>query len=258
MNRRFALIAALSAMLSLTACGGGSDGDSSPKVYDAPALVKTDTVVGTGTAAALNTMISVKYTLWLLDTTKADSKGSLIEGPASFTTYLGTTGLIQGWIQGIPGMKVGGKRTLIVPASLGYGAAGSGKVPPNSGLVFDVELTEVVPVYDAPALVKTDTTVGTGAEAVVNKNVTVTYTLYQYDSTKADFKGTKVEGPQAMTTLLADSKVIPGFVQGVTGMKVGGKRTIVIPSSLGYGKDGSGKIPPNSGLVFDIDLTAVN
>ena len=143
MNFKFPLIAAFAALLTLSACGGGGGGSSAPTVYDAPALVKTDTVVGTGAEAAVNSTITVNYTLWLYDTTKTGNKGTQIDSGTGFKTVLASSSLIQGWVQGIPGMKVGGKRTLTVPASLGYGSSGSGKVPGNSGLVFDVELTAV-------------------------------------------------------------------------------------------------------------------
>ena len=142
MKRRLALIAAFSAVLGLSACGGGSDdSSSSAQVYDAPALVRNDTVVGTGAEALASSTVTVNYTLWLYDTTKAQSKGARMDGPATLTRRLGD--LIPGWQQGVPGMKVGGKRTLIVPSSLGYGTRGSGAIPPNAGLVFDIELTAV-------------------------------------------------------------------------------------------------------------------
>ncbi len=145
MNIKLPLIAAFSALLALSACGGGSDSAPAPQVYNAPALVKTDTVVGTGAEAAVNKTITVNYTLWLYDSTKANFKGTQIDSGTGFQAVLksGLGGVIDGWVQGIPGMKVGGKRTLIVPASLGYGSNSNGAIPANSGLVFDVELTAV-------------------------------------------------------------------------------------------------------------------
>lgn len=149
MKRRVALITAVSAVaavLGLSACGGGGGGggdddtpSSSVKVYDAPALVKTDTTVGTGAVVAAGSTVDATYTLWLYDSTKADFKGTHVQGPASASFSL--NGVIAGWSQGIPGMRVGGKRTLIVPSSLGYGAAGQTGIPPNSGLVFDVQVS---------------------------------------------------------------------------------------------------------------------
>jgi peptidylprolyl isomerase len=254
------MIAALSAMLGLSACGGGSDdgGSSSPPktVHDASALVKTDTVVGTGTEAMAGATVTVNYTLWLYDPNATGSKGTKVEGPAPLTGALSS--LITGWQQGVPGMKVGGKRTLIVPSNLGYGAQSSSSIPANSGLVFDIELTAVTnppPVHDAPALVKTDASIGTGPEVPANSIVKATYSLWLYDPTVPTFKGTLLEGPGTLELPL--SSLIAGWRQGVPGMKVGGKRTLIVPSTLAYGTTGGGAIPPNAGLVFDIEVTDV-
>jgi FKBP-type peptidyl-prolyl cis-trans isomerase FkpA len=108
------------------------------------------------------------------------------------------------------------------------------------------------------ALTKTDTTVGTGAEAVAGKYVKVKYTGWLYNEPSADKKGSQFDSGTFPFQLNAN-KVIPGFDQGVTSMKVGGKRTIIIPSSLAYGASGNGPaIPPNAGLVFDVELLQVS
>lgn len=135
------MAAACAAVLSLSACGGG--GASEPEVISVPAALKTiDSVVGTGAEAANGKKLTVKYTGWLYSTTAADNKGSQFEtGTYAFT--LGVDPVIAGWTQGLPGMKVGGKRTLHIPSSLAYGKNGRGPIPPNSGLVFDVELLKV-------------------------------------------------------------------------------------------------------------------
>lgn len=109
------------------------------------------------------------------------------------------------------------------------------------------------------ALKIVDTTVGTGASADAGKTATVTYAGYLYDVRIADTKGTRFDSGSFSFKLGAGS-VISGFDTGVTGMKVGGKRTVTIPASLGYGSTGAGNgtIPPNAALVFDIELTVVN
>ena len=147
MKLKLPLIAAFVAVLGLTACGGGGGGSTAGTTVESPlALSKSDIVIGTGATAALGNQITVNYTLWLYSSTAAGFKGTQIESGSGAVLVLasGPGGVIEGWVQGIPGMKVGGKRTLVVPGSLGYGASGSGtKVPPNAGLVFDVELTAV-------------------------------------------------------------------------------------------------------------------
>ncbi len=95
---------------------------------------------GTGEEAKNNDLVSVHYTGTLLDGTKFDS--SLDRG-SPFEFVLGAGSVIQGWEQGVLGMKVGEKRKLVIPPHLGYGASGSGIIPPNAYLVFEVELLEV-------------------------------------------------------------------------------------------------------------------
>jgi FKBP-type peptidyl-prolyl cis-trans isomerase FkpA len=150
-SRRSVLLLALSASLGLAACGGGGDSsgtpiNNDPNGWNAVTTLKvTDTVVGTGAVAAAGKKATVNYSLWLYDVRIADTKGTFLEtGPYQFT--LGTTPLsvIPGFDQGVTGMKVGGKRTVTIPASLAYGSTGSApKIPPNAALVFDIELTAV-------------------------------------------------------------------------------------------------------------------
>jgi len=107
----------------------------------ATALKSTDQVVGTGAVAAEGSKITVKYTGKLTDGTVFDSTEKQGGTPATFTLSKGS--LIDGWVQGIPGMKVGGKRHLVIPASLGYGDKANGSIPANSTLEFDIELVDV-------------------------------------------------------------------------------------------------------------------
>jgi len=119
------------------------------------------------------------------------------------------------------------------------------------------------PVYSPATLTKTDSSIGTGAEAVAGKTVKVHYTGWLYNTTVANLKGAQFDssaGKAPYPFTMGANQVIAGFEQGVLGMKVGGKRTVLIPSNLGYGANGGagGAIPPNSGLVFDIELIEVN
>jgi FKBP-type peptidyl-prolyl cis-trans isomerase FkpA len=143
MKFKFPLVAAFVAMLSLTACGGGGSPSNSNIPVASPAqLNKIDTLVGTGAEATNGKKATITYTGWLYSDTAANHKGTQFESN-SFSFTLGAGGIISGFDQGVLGMKVGGKRTIEIPASMGYGASGSGPIPPNSGLVFDVELTKV-------------------------------------------------------------------------------------------------------------------
>ena len=98
-----------------------------------------------------------------------------------------------------------------------------------------------------------DLTVGTGAEAVAGRTLDMRYTGWLTNGNRFD---SNVGGP-AFSFTLGAGMVIPGWDQGVAGMKVGGKRKLVIGSALGYGPGGSGPIPPNATLVFDVELVAV-
>lgn len=125
-------------------------------------------------------------------------------------------------------------------------SGGSEKAPrisekPNQGAVMELQ--------------KTDIEVGTGAEAVAGKNVTVNYVGTLTDGTKFD---SSYDRNESFSFPLGGGRVIKGWDQGVEGMKVGGKRKLVIPPELGYGSRGAGaSIPPDSTLVFEIELLGV-
>ena len=144
MKLTFPLIAAFAAMLALTACGGGSGdtGGSSTPVSSPTVLTKTDQAIGTGAEAVAGKRATVQYTLWLYSASASDFKGTRMEA-GEFPFVVGGNGTIVGFDQGVTGMKVGGKRTLLVPASLAYGSRGNHPIPPNSGLVFEVTLIKV-------------------------------------------------------------------------------------------------------------------
>ncbi|MCU6497763.1 FKBP-type peptidyl-prolyl cis-trans isomerase [Rugamonas sp. A1-17] len=286
MKSMFQYIAAVACVAALTACGGGAKTPTAV-VVPQPAFKLTDTVVGTGTQPAAGDLVVINFTGYLYDSTKADFKGAKVESsvdtgkPATpFTVGVGS--VITGWDQSILGvspvaaMKVGGKRTAILPANLVYGAAtrdvpnpnpyGYAAIPANSPMVYDLELVDVVKstvpvnVPPPPTLLSVDTLVGTGATVAAGQTVTVNYALYLYDGTRADLRGPLVQttiGAAAQDFVLADGKVITGWIQGVPGMKVGGKRTLTVPPGLGYGAVAQTNIPANSTLIFDIVLVGV-
>jgi FKBP-type peptidyl-prolyl cis-trans isomerase len=132
---------ALLATLLLTACG---EAPTAPGSY-APFSTQ-DLRVGTGLQAIAGSVVNVNYTLWLYDASKPENKGILIEtnftsSPFAFT--IGTGSVIEGWDKGIPGMLEGGLRRIVVPPSMAYGPARQGLIPPNSTLLFEVELLTV-------------------------------------------------------------------------------------------------------------------
>jgi FKBP-type peptidyl-prolyl cis-trans isomerase FkpA len=111
-------------------------------------LVKTDEQVGDGTEAVAGKQVTVHYSGWLYDAAKPDTKGKPFDSSRTrnepFSFRLGGGQVIQGWDEGVAGMKVGGRRRLTIPPEKGYGARGAGGViPPNATLKFDVELLAV-------------------------------------------------------------------------------------------------------------------
>ena len=138
--RSFAVVATvLLASSVFSACGG------SPTTPSAP-FSQSDVRVGTGASAASGNTLMVNYTGWLYDASQPEQKGAKFEssiGSTPLAFVLGAGQVIPGWDQGIPGMRVGGLRRLVIPPSLAYGPARNGVIPPNATLVFDVELLSV-------------------------------------------------------------------------------------------------------------------
>jgi FKBP-type peptidyl-prolyl cis-trans isomerase FkpA len=148
-------------------------------------------------------------------------------------------------------------------AALGGLAFGQSPTPPSAGASSNSSTTAVskfgAKVTDLQIV---DQKQGTGAEAVVGKPVVVHYTGWLYDPATADGHGKKFDSSLdrnvPFTFILGSGKVIKGWDEGVAGMKVGGKRTLVIPPQKGYGERGAGGvIPPNATLLFDVELIEV-
>ena len=113
----------------------------SKETSDVTALIKKDSKVGTGTEAVAGKTVDVHYTGWLYDPSAPDNKGTKFDSSRDrgdkFSFPLGAGRVIQGWDQGVAGMKIGGQRTLIIPAEMGYGARGAGgAIPPQCGIDF--------------------------------------------------------------------------------------------------------------------------
>jgi FKBP-type peptidyl-prolyl cis-trans isomerase FkpA len=120
--------------------------------------------------------------------------------------------------------------------------------PPSGGSVAELQ--------------RIDEKAGTGATAIAGSDVTVHYTGWLYDEKAKEMRGEKfdssVDRGEPFTFLLGAGQVIRGWDDGVAGMRVGGKRRLLIPSDYGYGRDGAGGvIPPNASLVFEVELLAV-
>lgn len=292
-------IAAAACVAVLTACGGGAKTPAAV-VVPQPDYKLTETVVGSGLTAAAGDTVTFHYVGYLYDSTKADGKGTKIQSsvdagaPKTGTVGVGalpggSLPVSPGWDQALLGMRPGGKRTVVLPANLAFGAYAIPKSDPtspststgiladikaNSPLVYDFEMINVtkaviIPSEPPPTTLTTiDQTVGTGTAVVSGKTVTVRYAGYLYDGTRANRKGAKFDdnlgaSDAVLTVAVGGAGTITGFNTGIIGMQVGGTRTVIIPPSLGYGAtaQGAGKygigIPANSTLVFDITLVSI-
>jgi FKBP-type peptidyl-prolyl cis-trans isomerase len=123
---------------TLAACGGGDDTATTPS--GGGTLLVEDLVVGAGPTAVIGDTVTVNYVGTLTDGTKFDSS---YDRGQPFSFRIGAGQVISGWEQGVPGMRVGGKRRLTIPPSLAYGSAARGPIPANSTLLFDVDLVSI-------------------------------------------------------------------------------------------------------------------
>lgn len=134
-----ALIAALTALIALPV--HAAETRVQTMTTTASGLKYVDLVVGKGASPVRGKQVKVHYTGTLENGTKFDSS---VDRRQPFSFVIGVGQVIKGWDEGVMGMKVGGKRKLVIPASLGYGARGAGGViPPHATLLFDVELLDV-------------------------------------------------------------------------------------------------------------------
>jgi peptidylprolyl isomerase len=145
-RRSLVVVAVLTAMCSLSAMAGQEQAGAKGKtaaaktVTTASGLKYTDVKVGSGASPVKGKQVKVHYTGTLENGKQFDSS----VGKQPFSFVIGVGQVIPGWDEGVMGMKVGGKRKLIIPSKLGYGAAGAGSaIPPNATLLFDVELLDV-------------------------------------------------------------------------------------------------------------------
>ncbi len=149
--KNIAVAAALAvALASASACAQTGAAPAAVASAEVKELVKKDTKVGEGKMAEKGKAVLVNYTGWLYDPKAPDQKGAQFDtsvGRATpFGFVVGAGRVIKGWDEGIPGMKEGGKRTLVIPPAMAYGekGAGGGRIPPNATLLFEVEMIKLL------------------------------------------------------------------------------------------------------------------
>lgn len=257
--RIFAISILISVMPLIMGCGGGIWEDQ--KTVPEPLLITT--------------MSGLKYSDFFVsplsiigygDTVLMNYRGFLPDGQQFKSTYddgspiefvVGDGKVIAAWDEGIVGMGVGGKRKLVVPPDLAYGATGNSElgIPPNTTLTYYIEPKERKPVtieITESGLQWGDIAVGTGPSPGPDDTVVVKYKGWLTDGTVFD------STPEGQTSEFKLSGLIQGWKEGLSTMKVGGIRKLVIPHTLGYGPSGAPpKIPGYATLIFRIELVDV-
>ncbi len=224
-------------------------------------LIYVDEVMGEGNNPKTGDKVVVHYTGTLENGTKFDSS---VDRDRPFEFTIGVGRVIKGWDEGVASMKPGGKRKLIIPPELGYGSRDMGTIPPNSTLLFDVELIEIKEKFvdtDFSLPGKEEVTEsglrmiihkeGNGQIPITGQIVKVHYTGILENGTKFD---SSHDRGRPFSFQLGQGRVIKGWDEALSLMSKGEKRTLIIPPDIGYGSRNMGKIPPNSTLVFEVEL----
>ena len=203
--------------------------------------------------------VEVHYHGTLLDGTVFDSsvdRGEKIK--------FGLNQVIKGWTEGLQLMPIGSKFKFTIPPELAYGSRATGSIPANSTLIFEVELFNIEKAFvdtDFSLPGKEETTEsglrmiihkkGSGDVAKAGQTVVVHYTGLLETGKKFD---SSHDRGQPFSFKLGQGRVIKGWEEALALMKPGEKRTLIIPPELGYGERQAGPIPPNSILIFEVEL----
>jgi peptidylprolyl isomerase len=251
-------------------------------------VITTDTglkytidTTGSGTVAKTGDLVTIHFKAWFMkdstnlfkDWSKDSTRMQSIIGDSRQTNQpykflLGAGAFVKGSDEAIAGMKKGETRTIIIPARLAYGERGFGPIPPNSNLKIIISMIDVkAPVkvnmweVDSTKIQTTKSGLkyviiqqGNGPKADSGKTVVVHYSGYLLDGTRFD---SSVERDEPFSFVVGLKMVIPGWDEGIALLNKGSKARFIIPSALAYGPRQVGKIPPNSTLIFDVELLDV-
>ncbi len=242
------------------------------KKVDHPQMITTAsglqymiTSAGNGIQAHKGDNVKVHYTGKLTDSTIFDSS---VKKGVPFDFQLGRGRVIKGWDEGISYLHVGDKATFIVPAALGYGEQKAGSIPPNSTLIFDVELVDVSEGIKSFEIKKHADTLKAangiqylkvlsnpkGVKPIDSGKVSINYIAYLKDGSILDASADR--GNKPFSCLLGENQGMKGWDECIRLMRVGEKTRFIVPYKLAYGDEGyKGVIPPKADLIFDLELT---
>lgn len=220
---------------------------------------------GKGTMVVPGMRVKVHYSGYFEDFSLFDSSRERVE-PIEFV--LGKGMVIRGWEEAIPKFREGDIARLWIPYPLAYGEQGRGPIPPATNLIFDIEIIEAIEIENPKpfAVAGLDTLVlesglkyivvnqGSGKTPERGQMTIVHYTGFLPNGNIFD---SSVQRNQPFRFVVGEGQVIPGWDEGVMLMKKGARYRFIIPPDLGYGERGIGPIPPNSTLVFDVELLEI-
>ena len=222
-----------------------------------------DFIIGEG-ASPKDGPVVMGFALWRSD---GMSLGRSQDQGQPLIASVGSGELLPGWDEGVSTMKVGGKRQLMIPPELAFGEKGAGNtIPPNTTLIAEIELLEVIPVPEAiprtevaesdyetteSGLKYYDIEEGEGVLPEPSQAVVIHYTGWLTDGTMFE---SSIDTGKPVSFLMDATLMIPGFIEGISTMKVGSKRQLMIPPELAYGNQEQEPIPANSTLIFEVEL----
>lgn len=254
------LLASLSVLLFIWSC---SESETTTVTDDG--LEITDTKKGEGPEVEVSDYMTMHFTGYLEDGDEFET--SYDKHPITIQAGMGQLP-IDGWDKGMIGMQAGGKRTLVIPPNLAFGDEGiEGFIPGGENLRVEVELISISKPpkpwgYNEDEVETKESGLqyviqeeGSGEQPSEGDMISVHYAGFLEDDSLFDSSYLR---DQPFEFQVGTGQVISGWDEGLMDMKVGEKRTLIIPSELGYGESGAGEsIPPNATLIFDVELLEV-
>ena len=221
-----------------------------------------DVAPGEGQPARDGQLVVIDATVWTVDGTRVQTSHTEPD-PQRFLLGGGRTP--AGLDQGVRGQRIGGVRQLILPPELAYGDAGvPQRIPPNTTLIYEVTLLDVLWVPDAPTtgdrvpladgVEIRDVLVGEGTPVVPGSAVVMDYVLWH----EAEALDTSLTRTRAVEAVAGQGKLLAGWDLGILGMRAGGHRAIFVPGALAFGEEGiEGVVPPNTPILLDVWMRRV-
>ena len=215
-------------------------------------ITLTESTPGTGPGAKSGELVTVSYLLRIKGQEPIIDK---TEGGPPFAFFLGKKSVIAGFDQAVTGMKVGAKRVVEIPPSLGYGDQKKGPIPGGSTLVFEIELHRIDTKTSLKKVEETFFTKGQGALVEKGNEISIHYVGTYLNG--IEFDSSRRPGKKPFQFIAGVGQVVAGFDQSVMGKRVGDRFKAVIPYPLAFGEFGNDAIPPLSTLIFDLEIMDV-